>query len=66
MPIRLALVLLALSLALVGCADDPILAPTPGGGPTGGSYGILGFPTDSTETPEAAFERDFSSNPARY
>ncbi|MEM1055259.1 MAG: hypothetical protein AAGI52_07020 [Bacteroidota bacterium] len=66
MPLRLAFALIALSLALVGCADDPILAPTPGGGPTGGSYGTLDFPVDTTETPAEAFQRDISPNPSRY
>ncbi|MEM6325665.1 MAG: hypothetical protein AAF791_00970 [Bacteroidota bacterium] len=63
---RLTFALIVFSLALVGCADDPILAPSPGGGDTGGSYGILAFPSDSTETPTEAFQRDFSINPAQF
>ncbi|MEO0557725.1 MAG: hypothetical protein AAF170_06015 [Bacteroidota bacterium] len=62
-----ACVLLLLAVGLVGCTDDPILAPTPGGESTGGSYGLLSFPTDSTDAePEAQGQSSPASNPARF
>lgn len=47
-PVALYAVAIVALVLLQGCEDDPILEPSPGGDPGGGSYGILSFPQPSS------------------